>query len=64
MLKIRDPETGDVILQGNVNAYERQYPFEFVLNEKTSDFYLSALEAKTLYEWLGEHFGPQDLTNE
>lgn len=63
MLKIVDPETGTVILTCEMLDGEKQYPFGFYHTDG-ADFWLSALEAEKLYNWLGEQFGPKNLINE
>lgn len=63
MLNIRDRETGDLILTCEVLDGEKQYPFGFYHTDG-GDFWLSALEAKELFYWLGEQFGEASIENE
>lgn len=63
MLEIRDKEANNIVVKVEMLHEELQYPFGFY-PEDGGDFWLSPDEAKQLYNFLGEHFGPQDLTNE
>lgn len=63
MLKIKDEVTGNLILSVEKLEGEKEYPFSFYSGDDES-FYLSASECKELYFYLGEFFGPKDITNE